>query len=386
VDLLERGHHVDVFPYVKCEDENPHANFVKHRLSEKTFPSGPTPPSKIKRLNAFLLFALQNPSKLPVLFRLLNFFSFGKDALNLTLFFAARPYLEKEPYNIYHGHFGESGVSLVKMKKAGVVKGKIVTTFHGYDAHFTPQNTNVQKAFYRDLFVKGDVLTVNSNYTSKQIVELGCPIEKIVKLPVGLDTEKYKPLGDKPSYGHKTKILSIGRLVAFKGHTYGIEAMAHLKRMGISDFEYKIIGDGELEEELRATITQLGLEREVRLVGSKSQEEIIQLMSEAHIFLHPAVTASNGRQENQGLVLQEAQAMEMAVIATRTGGIPEGVLENESALLIEEKDSRAIANALKYLIENKELISRFGIAGREYVKKHFDIKRLNDHLVDIYLD
>lgn len=385
VDLIDKGHHVDIFPYVKCESDNPHGKYVEYKLSEKTFPSGPTPTSFIARLKIFVLFAIHNPSKIIQLIRLLNFFKFGKAAFNLTLFLSAKPYLEKDPYDIYHGHFGESGVALVKLKQAGVIKGKIVTTFHGYDAHFTDQDLIEKRKFYDELFQNGEWFTANSQYTRKKICTLGCLEEKAVRIPVGLNTMKYSVEHRQYNIKNKLNIVSVGRLITVKGYSYGIEAIWHLLNLGFVDIQYLIVGSGELESDLQKQIENLGLEFYVKLMGSKSQEEIIEIMSQSDVFLHPAISDNDGRQEAQGLVLQEAQAMEMAVVATRTGGIPDGVIENETAILVDEKDSVAIANALKKFIEDKELISRFGKRGRKYVEKHFDIAKLNERLVELYL-
>jgi colanic acid/amylovoran biosynthesis glycosyltransferase len=384
VDLIDKGHHVDIFPYVKCESDNPHAKYVEYGLSDKTFPSGPTPFSFLTRIKIYILFAIHNPSKIINLIKLLNFLKFGKSALNLTLFMSAKPYLERAPYDIYHGHFGESGVALVKLKKAGVIKGKIITTFHGYDAHFTPQDIEQKRIFYSELFREGNWFTTNSEYTSKKIIELGCSRDYIVKIPVGLNIHQFHTFSSVKFLTDTLKILSVGRLIPFKGQQYGIEAIIHLLTLGYYNIEYMIVGTGELENELQSMIEKNNLQNLVFLLGNKSQEEIIRLMNESHVLLHPSITSKDGRQENQGLVIQEAQAMEMAVIATRTGGIADGVIENESAFLVEEKNALALAEAIKQFIENKELISRFGKVGREYVEQNFDIRKLNDQLEEIY--
>jgi colanic acid/amylovoran biosynthesis glycosyltransferase len=385
VDLIDKGHHVDIFPYVKCESDNPHAKYVEYGLSDKTFPSGPTPFSFLTRIKICILFAIHNPSKIIHLIKLLNFLKFGKSALNLTLFMSAKPYLERAPYDIYHGHFGESGVALVKLKKAGVIKGKIITTFHGYDAHFTPQDIEQKRIFYSELFREGNWFTANSEYTRKKICLLGCKENLAIRMPVGLDSAKYNVKTREYVQNNVLRILSVGRLIPVKGLQYGIEAIELLVRMGFENIEYWIVGSGELYDELANLAERIGVASNVKLLGSKSQEEIIEIMSQSDIFLHPAVTDTDGRQEAQGLVIQEAQAMEMAVIATRTGGIADGVIENESAFLVEEKNALALAEAIKQFIENKELISRFGKVGREYVEQNFDIRKLNDQLFEIYL-
>lgn len=98
----------------------------------------------------------------------------------------------------------------------------------------------------------------------------------------------------------------------------------------------------------------------------------------------PSVTAQSGDREGQGLVLQEAQACGIPVVATRHNGFPEGVRERKSAVLVPERDVEALADALGTLIRNDEEWERMGRAGREYVEKNYEIEGLNDRLVDIY--
>ena len=97
-----------------------------------------------------------------------------------------------------------------------------------------------------------------------------------------------------------------------------------------------------------------------------------------------SVTDSEGDQEGQGLVLQEAQAMGLPVVSTLHNGIPESVLDGQSAFLVPERDVEALAEKLSYLIEHPEVWPGMGQAGRTYVEEYFDLHKLNDQLVEIY--
>ncbi|OEU66736.1 MAG: hypothetical protein BBJ57_09470 [Desulfobacterales bacterium PC51MH44] len=108
------------------------------------------------------------------------------------------------------------------------------------------------------------------------------------------------------------------------------------------------------------------------------------MYEKAHIFIFSSLTARNGDQEGQGLVLSEAQAMGLPVISTLVGGIPEGVLEGKSGFLVPERDVEALAERLQYLIEHLEVWPEMGRYGRNFMAKHYDIKKLNQRLVNIY--
>jgi colanic acid/amylovoran biosynthesis glycosyltransferase len=89
--------------------------------------------------------------------------------------------------------------------------------------------------------------------------------------------------------------------------------------------------------------------------------------------------------EGQALVLQEAQAMGLPVISTLHNGIPEGVLDGKSGLLVQEKSVDALVAAIEYLIDHPELWPAMGKNGREFVEARYDSKILNKKLMDLYI-
>ena len=88
--------------------------------------------------------------------------------------------------------------------------------------------------------------------------------------------------------------------------------------------------------------------------------------------------------EGQGVVLVEAQACGLPVVATKHNAFPETVCDGKSAFLVPEKDVDALAEKLEYLIIHPEIWPQMGTAGREYVQKNYDIKTLNQKLARIY--
>ena len=119
-------------------------------------------------------------------------------------------------------------------------------------------------------------------------------------------------------------------------------------------------------------------------IGGLNQDEVIDICNQAHIFLLPSITASNGDKEGQALVLQEAQAVGLPVISTLHNGIPEGVIDGKSGFLVPEKDAGALAERIEYLIEHSELWPEMGRIGRKFVESKYDIKKLNEELINIY--
>jgi colanic acid/amylovoran biosynthesis glycosyltransferase len=98
-------------------------------------------------------------------------------------------------------------------------------------------------------------------------------------------------------------------------------------------------------------------------------------LDRAHLFVLASVTAENNDREGQGVALIEAEACGLPVIATRHNGFPEAVLDSGSGFLVPERDPRALAERLQYLIDNPDVWGRMGRAGRRFVEEEFALDR-----------
>src|SRR6185436_1016675 len=105
-------------------------------------------------------------------------------------------------------------------------------SFHGYDFSTVPRKEGVD--VYDNLFPAVDLVTVNSDYTHKQVEKLGCPVGKIRKLPVGLPLEEFPFSTRRAAPGEPIVIITVGRLVEIKGHEYALRALAQLRGRGIA--------------------------------------------------------------------------------------------------------------------------------------------------------
>ncbi len=179
------------------------------------------------------------------------------------------------------------------------------------------------------------------------------------------------------------KIATTGRLIEKKGIEYAIKAISILTEK-YPQIEYYIVGDGWLKTELQQLIISLQLTTKVKILGWKSQSEIIEILESSHIFIAPSVTAKDGNQDAPVNTLKEAMAMGLPVIATDHGGIPELVEDGVCGLLVPERDANAIAVKIEYLLENPQIWEAMGKAARKYVQTHYDTNKLNDELIKIY--
>lgn len=286
-------------------------------------------------------------------------------------------------YDVVHCHFGGNGRRAVAFRRAGALTGRVVTTFHAYDLTGTVHDYG--PAVYRGLFRHGDLFLAISEYARQRLVDLGCPESRIRVHRMGIDCRAIRYVPRFPPEGRKTRLLTVARLVEKKGIAYALEAVAMLVADGW-DIEYVIVGDGPLRPALEARARALGIGDRVRFRGALTEDRVREELGDAAIFLLPSVTAPNGDQEGIPVVLMEAMASGMPVVATAYAGIPELVEDGRSGCLVPERDAAAIAARLVWLLERPGAWAGIGAHGRARVEADYEIGRLNDQLVNIFLE
>jgi colanic acid/amylovoran biosynthesis glycosyltransferase len=379
--LLDQGHQVEIFAVAYSPTEKVHTEIATYQLLQRTHYFAHIPANKVWRVLKAIYLALRyyTPHHLQTLFQTLNVVKHGTEALRLNLLYYALPFLGKT-FDIIHCHFGYNGLIGANLKKVGI-PGKYLTSFYGNDLTSFIYEYGIN--LYNDIFVHGDLLLPLCQYFYDKLQAYGCAPEKICIHPVGLDIQTFTPSSPKSPLDGTIQLLTIARLVGQKGYEFAIKALALLVKKH-PNIHYTIAGDGPLESDLNALVSQLHLSPYVTFIGAVNQTEMIELYNRSHIFLHPSVTDANHDQEGTPRVLLEAQAMELPIVSTLHSGIPEIVLDQQSGFLVPEKDVEAIAEKLCQLIEHPERRSQMGAIGRTFVKNHFEIHALNRRLLEIY--
>lgn len=193
---------------------------------------------------------------------------------------------------------------------------------------------------------------------------------KIQRVYNGVDLSAFAPtdFGSAPP-----AIISIGRLIEKKGFDDLIDACAVLQTH-CRQFTCRIIGEGPLEESLRAQIAANGLEKCVALTGPQTQAEIAAQLSHATLFALPCTREADGGMDNLPTVIMEAMAAGLPVISTPLGGIPEMVEDGVNGELVPERDPAAIAVAIERLLDDLQRARRFGERGRQVAREKFSIE------------
>jgi colanic acid/amylovoran biosynthesis glycosyltransferase len=195
----------------------------------------------------------------------------------------------------------------------------------------------------------------------------------------GVDPDVFRPV--RHSNGavstREPHVLSVGRLIDLKGHALLLEAIAMARAEGVWA-RLTIVGDGSTRPALEARAAGLGLVDEVTFAGVVGQDEIAGFYADADIFCLASFA------EGVPVVLMEAMAMEIAVIATRIAGIPELVEDGVSGLVVAPGRADRLAAALRTLADDPVLRRAMGKAGRAKVVAEFDVAKSGAQLRELF--
>lgn len=183
--------------------------------------------------------------------------------------------------------------------------------------------------------------------------------------------------------GSQPSIVSVGRLIEKKGFGDLIRASALLRAKGVA-FHCSIIGEGPLEQTLRAQIATEELEQSVELTGPQTQAQIAERLAHATVFILPCTREADGGMDNLPTVIMEAMAAGLPVISTPLGGIPEMIAPGVNGELVPEHDPAALCDAVQRVIADPALARRFGNRGREIAREKFSIETSARQLQDLF--
>jgi colanic acid/amylovoran biosynthesis glycosyltransferase len=371
ISLLKYNIDLDIYAAVSSKDIKVHELFHQYNLQNRTINLN-IPRKVLTRYFYLPVLLFSNIFKNP-LYALRSFSAkkYNTAALNLKNQYFLKEFIDRK-YDVVHCQFGQNGLIGSFLKDCNICK-KLVVTFHGSDITAIPHKYGIK--MYDYMFKRVDLVTAGSGFIVNKLINLGCEREKIKLIPMGLNITSYS----RQEYGNY--FLSVGRLVGVKGFIYSIEAFSLLANE-YPDINYYIAGNGPLYESLSDAIKNLGMEKRIFLLGGKNDKEIESLYKNAFALIFPSIRDSNGSEEGQGLVIQEAESYELPVIAAKTGGIPEGIIDGKTGFLVNEKNSDELYEKMLFLLKNRNKCSEFGKNGKILVKENYDIDILSKRIID----
>lgn len=201
--------------------------------------------------------------------------------------------------------------------------------------------------------------------------------DKLHVVHCGIDVRAFEP-PDRAGRTGAPEVLTVGRLVPVKGQTLLIRSVAELARRGV-DARLTIVGEGPQRDELEELATRLGVAARVELPGAVGQDSIRDWYARADFF------ALTSFAEGLPVVLLEAMAMGLPVVASHITGIPELVDDGVSGLLVTPGREDELTDALGRMAEvGAERRAGMGRAGRDKVAAEFDIDQTARQLLRIF--
>jgi colanic acid/amylovoran biosynthesis glycosyltransferase len=280
--------------------------------------------------------------------------------------------------HIYFGHIAVLLQPLIRQwQKPSLV------SFHGADVLVDMQKPAYRHATEEMLSLVRCVL-VRSDSLRQAVIDLGCAPEKIEIQRAGIPLADF-PFRERSIPGDgQWRLLQAGRLIEKKGLKTTLRAFARFRKE-FSAARLAIAGEGPQLEELQSLARELQIDDAVDFAGFVSQERLRELFYSSHIFLHPSETGRDGNQEGVPNSMLEAMASGLPVFATRHGGIPEAIENKVSGILVNERDHRALGDALIDCAKDSARLVAMGRAASESVAKKFSQAEQTRLLEEVYL-
>lgn len=268
--------------------------------------------------------------------------------------------IKKNGYNLIHcGNFRPFGyVSYILSKFTGC---NYLCYFHGNDIlglEKSLRKKSIKAITFRKIINNAFGFVVNSEYTKNLLIKrIGVEKSKIIVVLPGVREEFLDKSVTFPEFGKDQSInlITVGRLVRRKGVDKVIEAVGELIKDGY-DVRYFIVGPGDKTRYIEK-INELNLHDKVIFPGYLNHlSEVMEWYQKSHIFLMPSrIIEEESDVEGFGIVYLEAAALKQPVIAAKTGGIPEAVIDGVTGLLVEDPHNvTEIQRAIMTLIRSPE--------------------------------
>lgn len=281
---------------------------------------------------------------------------------------------KNENFDLVHVPFAAENNLYIGWKLAKYFCCPLTTTLRSRDIY----NRKERERLLRQRFLRGveGIFTI-SHYNQKNLeTDLK---RKISIVHSAIYPERFQRISEKKI----GRIITICRAVEKKGIIYLIKALRILKKRKIK-FKWLFIGGGPQEREYKKLIRRYELSKEVKLIDFVSQNKIKQHLSEASVFVLPCIVASDGDMDMLPNVLKEAMAMEVPVITTKMPGIEELIIDGKTGILVPQKNSVALADAIENVLNGKTKLDLK--KAREKIVRDFNIKIEAEKLEKIFLE
>jgi len=255
----------------------------------------------------------------------------------------------------------------------------------GHGTEYLSGASMFRKYFWLSIYAKWilrkvKVTIANSNYTKKLIERIDSSA-RVVALPLGVNEAFFTPNGRVKKNEEVLKIVSVSRILQFKGYDFIAKTIANLSSEFKDKVHWNIGGTGSYLIDLKVLVKELGIEDNVTFHGFIPDEELPSFYNSNDIFVLCTREQVNSTSvEGFGLVFLEAQSCGIPVIGVRSGGIPDAVEEGNGGWLIDQDNEQMLTDLFIKLIQNKELVENEGFKARKRIIQKANWKMYNEQL------
>lgn len=251
--------------------------------------------------------------------------------------------------------------------------------FTGRAGDIYPEDGLLQEKSRDALFIR------TNNRTNVQWLRSFCPPEGGDKVHAIYNSLTFRPRGRcampmQPPY----RLLAVGRFARTKGFPELLTTMARLRRENVP-VTLTLVGDGNWRRKLTKMRDALGLAGFVDMPGFIPHDKICDFMLDHDMLVMPSVVHTNGDRDGIPNVIMEALSHRMPVIATDVCGISEVIIDGETGLLVQQRDPRALAGAVRRMLADRQAALDMAEAGRALVENLFDPTRNITAVYDLYV-
>ena len=244
-----------------------------------------------------------------------------------------------------------------------VVRVPYIASIHGTDIEKTEQNVSkIKKMLIKKILSGSNCIFSNSGALLKTAQKLtgNHLVQKSIVIGNGINLSNYKNVF-RPSV--RDTIIGIGRFVHKKGFDVLIQAFYQIQNEN-EQARLILAGSGPELEKCKNLSKSLGIDEKVTFLGFVNNENIQDLFEKAAVFVLPS------RMEAFGVVLLEAMASGVPIVATATGGIPGIITDGINGTLVPPGNPDSLAQAILLLLENKDVRIRYSSTALDFVKKY----------------
>jgi colanic acid/amylovoran biosynthesis glycosyltransferase len=280
------------------------------------------------------------------------------------------------PHRLDFLHFGFATMAVGREHIAKAIGAKMSVSLRGYDISIYPiKHPGVYQKLWKMVdkvhTISDDLYVLAlSNGLSEHI--------SLSKISPAIDTGRFVVNPRKYKNFDAPIILTVARLHWKKGLEYALEALHLLAKKGIV-FQYIIVGEGPEREKLEFMISSLGLSNFVKLLGKRDHDEVIELNSNALVYLQPSL------QEGFCNAVLEAQCSGCLCVVSDAEGLSENVLDKVTGWVVPRRDFHAIASSIELILSMRE-DDKMAVAQNAItrVKTEFDLGRQQELFANFF--